>query len=120
MSKAGRVASYLGHNLHAIERIDRYTAEMDELVFLANELVQDAVIRNIEIIGEAATTFCGLIPNSPHDMTTSPGWSCTRCEIVSRTATTRWTWKSSGRRCNVICRYSTRRLHRWSQTLALS
>lgn len=62
MSKAGRVASYLGHNLHAIERIDRYTAEMDELVFLANELVQDAVIRNIEIIGEAANNILRADP----------------------------------------------------------
>lgn len=49
MNKALRVPDYLGHILKAIERIARYTSDMDELGFLNNELVQDAVIRNIEI-----------------------------------------------------------------------
>lgn len=57
MSKALRVPDYLGHILMAIERIDRYTEDMDEVAFLGNELVQDAVIRNIEIIGEAANNI---------------------------------------------------------------
>lgn len=54
MTDAARVADYLGHILRAIERIGRYTADMDQAAFLANELVQDAVVRNIEILGEAA------------------------------------------------------------------
>lgn len=54
MTKALRVPDYLGHILKAIERIDRYTAGMDEASFINSELVQDAVIRNIEIVGEAA------------------------------------------------------------------
>jgi uncharacterized protein with HEPN domain len=49
-----RLADYLAHILEAIERIDRYTEDMDEVAFLSNALVQDAVIRNIEIIGEAS------------------------------------------------------------------
>lgn len=49
-----RVPQYLGHIVEAIRRIRRYTAEMDEAAFLEGELVQDAVIRNIEIVGEAA------------------------------------------------------------------
>ena len=57
MTKALRVPDYLGHILKAIERIDRYTADMDEVAFLGNELVQDAVIRNIEIIGEASNNI---------------------------------------------------------------
>lgn len=48
------LADYLAHILEAIDRIDRYTYDMDELAFLNNELVQDAVIRNFEIIGEAS------------------------------------------------------------------
>jgi len=48
------VLSYLGHMFQAIQRIKRYTGDMTEASFLENELVQDAVIRNIEIIGEAA------------------------------------------------------------------
>ena len=54
MSKALRTIDYLGHILQAIERIQRYTADLDEAAFLNSELVQDAVIRNIEIVGEAA------------------------------------------------------------------
>ena len=57
MTKALRVPDYLTHILNAIQRIDRYTADMNEAGFLANELVQDAVIRNIEIIGEAANNI---------------------------------------------------------------
>lgn len=49
-----RLVDYLEHILEAIERIAQYTDDMDEAAFLANELVQDAVIRNIEIVGEAS------------------------------------------------------------------
>jgi len=54
MSENGqRVARYLGHILQAIERIHRYTDDMDEVAFSRDEMTQDAVIRNFEIIGEA-------------------------------------------------------------------
>jgi len=49
-----RVPEYLGHILVAIQRINRYTAGMSEAAFLGADLVQDVVIRNIEIIGEAS------------------------------------------------------------------
>lgn len=49
-----RTPDYLDHILQAIGRIRRYTAAMSEEKFLASEMVQDAVVRNIEIIGEAA------------------------------------------------------------------
>jgi uncharacterized protein with HEPN domain len=52
--KSPRLRDYLGHILQAITRIDRYTADMTEAAFLRNELVQDAVIRNFEVIGEAS------------------------------------------------------------------
>lgn len=38
----------------AIEKIGRYTAGLDETSFLADEKTADAVVRNLEIIGEAA------------------------------------------------------------------
>jgi uncharacterized protein with HEPN domain len=57
MNKALRVPDYLEHILVAIERIERHTANVDELGFLKSELIQDAVIRNIEIIGEAANNI---------------------------------------------------------------
>lgn len=62
MSKALRVTDYLGHILKAIERIDRYTEDLDGAAFLSSELVQDAVIRNIEIIGEASNNIQRVDP----------------------------------------------------------
>ena len=62
MSKTARIPEYLGHVLKAIERIDRYTQAMDEVGFLNSDLVQDAVIRNIEIIGEAANNIQRVDP----------------------------------------------------------
>jgi uncharacterized protein with HEPN domain len=52
-----RVQDYLEHIQLAIERIHRYTEDLDESGFLQNEMVQDAVIRNIEIIGEASNNI---------------------------------------------------------------
>ncbi len=46
-----RLQDYLSHILEAIERIEEYVLDLDELSFLGNKLVQDAVIRNLEIIG---------------------------------------------------------------------
>lgn len=49
-----RLADYLSHILQAIDRIFSYTEDSDELTFLNSPLIQDAVIRNLEIIGEAS------------------------------------------------------------------
>jgi len=62
VNKSLRVPDYLGHILAAIERIERHTAGVDELGFLNSELIQDAVIRNIEIIGEAANNIQRVDP----------------------------------------------------------
>ncbi len=55
MSQAApRLPDYLGHILQAIERIQRYTSGMSELDFVRSEVIQDAVIRNFEVLGEAS------------------------------------------------------------------
>lgn len=51
---ATRDRTYLGHMLEAIERIRRYVGRTRRTGFCRNALLQDAVIRNIEIVGEAA------------------------------------------------------------------
>ena len=51
---AMRIPDYLEHILEALKRIFHYVDDIDEVVFLTNELVQDAVLRNLEIIGKAA------------------------------------------------------------------
>jgi uncharacterized protein with HEPN domain len=45
---------YIRHILDAILRIDSYLHGIDEEVFYENYLVQDGVIRQLEIIGEAS------------------------------------------------------------------
>jgi uncharacterized protein with HEPN domain len=52
-----RLADYLAHIAEAINRIDHYSQDMNETMFLKNQLVQDAVIRNFEIIGEASNNI---------------------------------------------------------------
>jgi len=52
-----RLADYLAHITEAIERIESYTEDMNEVAFLDDRLVQDAVIRNLEIIGEASNNI---------------------------------------------------------------
>ena len=49
-----RLADYLGHILDAIERCHEYVADMDEFAFLTDRKTQDAVVRVIEVIGEAS------------------------------------------------------------------
>ena len=49
-----RVMDDLGHIVEAIDRIHRYAADLTEAVFLEDEKTQDAVVRNFELLGEAA------------------------------------------------------------------
>lgn len=55
MSRADplRIADYLQHILEAIDNIQDYTADMDLDAFMADRKTRDAVIRNLEVIGEA-------------------------------------------------------------------
>ncbi len=57
-----RLSDYLRHILQAIHRIQAYTEHMADAVFLKNEMVQDAVIRNFEIIGEASRNIQHTYP----------------------------------------------------------
>ena len=61
-SKESRAVDYLNHIRDAIERIESYTSELDENTFLSDELVQDAVIRNLEVIGEASNNLLKSCP----------------------------------------------------------
>ena len=45
---------YLTHILEAIKKIDKYTKGLNYAAFLTDDLVQDGVIRQLEIIGEAS------------------------------------------------------------------
>jgi uncharacterized protein with HEPN domain len=53
---------YIGHIRDAIEKISEYIGQNDYKNFASNDMLIDAVVRNLEIIGEAAnhlsTEFC--------------------------------------------------------------
>jgi uncharacterized protein with HEPN domain len=57
-----RAQDYLEHILGALERIQRYTAGKSATDFMADTLLQDGVLRNLGIIGEAAHR---LLADSP-------------------------------------------------------
>lgn len=48
-----RVADYYLHILDAIERIEGYLADGNERIFAQSFMAQDAVIRNLEVVGAA-------------------------------------------------------------------
>jgi uncharacterized protein with HEPN domain len=67
-----RAEDYLQHIQTALARIRKYTQDVDFTGFIGNEIIQDAVIRNLEIIGEAARnierdypTFASQHPQLP-------------------------------------------------------
>lgn len=61
---------YLRHIAAAIERNQTYTADMGQSGFMASAITPDAVIRNIEIIGEASRNISKNFPDfaagNPH------------------------------------------------------
>jgi len=62
-----RDRTYLGHMLGAIARIRQYVGRTRRAGFLRSALLQDAVIRNIEIVGEAAgRVSAGFTATSTH------------------------------------------------------
>ncbi len=63
MSKEGLTAKdFIGHILEAAEKVLQYTKNMSREQFFADTLTQDAVIRNIEIIGEATNNLLETDP----------------------------------------------------------
>lgn len=57
---------YIEHILEAITKIERFTFGITKLDFEKNVLIQDAIIRNIEIIGEATKKISkSLTQNHP-------------------------------------------------------
>src|SRR2546428_13680078 len=58
---------YLHHILDAIDKIEAYLEGIDETAFSQQSLVQDGVIRQLEIIGEAVKRVPGdLRSQQPH------------------------------------------------------
>ena len=98
-----RLPDYLDHILEAIRRIRTYTEDIVEVAFLEDTLVQDGVIRNIEVIGEAAKNVEQRYPEFSAKHPEVPwGWS-TQCATAWRMDTSRLIWKLCGARFRMIC-----------------
>jgi uncharacterized protein with HEPN domain len=54
---------FVGHILEAADRVLHYTKGMSREEFFADTLKQDAVIRNVEIIGEATNNLLEADPS---------------------------------------------------------
>ncbi len=52
-----RTGDFLAHISAALERTLRYVEDVDEATFLRDEMLQDAVIRNLAVIGEACRSI---------------------------------------------------------------
>ena len=54
--------------IQSIEKVLEYTGGMDEAAFTADRLTRDAVIYNIQIIGEAASKLSDQIKSIHHEV----------------------------------------------------
>jgi len=59
-----RARDYLGHMLDAVSQIQSYLAGKTLAEFLEDRLLQDGVIRNIEILGEASKRMLDAVPDA--------------------------------------------------------
>ena len=62
--------AFLNDILNAIQKIERYSRGLTFESFSKNELMQDAIVRNLEIIGEAVKN----IPQNIRDMMPEIEW----------------------------------------------
>jgi len=60
---AERLGDYLEHILDALQRIQRYTHGKSRDDFATDTLIQDGVLRNLSIIGEAAHRILAAAPD---------------------------------------------------------
>lgn len=51
---------YLEHIRGSVARIEKYTSKIDEDGFMSDDQLQDAVIRQLQIIGEAAKMLSAM------------------------------------------------------------
>jgi uncharacterized protein with HEPN domain len=66
-AESPHLSDYLGHVRDAIGRIERYTEGLDAAAFASDEKTQDAVVRNLEIIGEALSNIRTRYPKFEAD-----------------------------------------------------
>ena len=106
MSRADplRIADYLQHILEANNNIQDYTAGMDLAAYMADGKTRDAVIRNLEVIGETCNNITKHHPEFAAKHSAIPWGSRMRCAMRFHMATSRLTTRSFGRPFSRTCR----------------
>jgi uncharacterized protein with HEPN domain len=59
---------YLADVLDAIQAVERFTADCDEARFVADELIQSAVLQKLSVIGEAASRLSDVSLSAASDV----------------------------------------------------
>jgi len=93
---------YLRHILDAISLIQEYTKGMSEHGFISNSMAHDAVVRQIEIISEAARNVSDEFQEQHSDL---PWDKMTGIRKKSFTNTSTLTIRSCGTQYKMICRF---------------
>jgi hypothetical protein len=101
-----RADAYLQHILEAIDRATAYAKARTFGAFEQDVLLQDGIIRNIGVIGEAAVKIGQTDPILSPRTTPFPGATCKPCVISWSMTISTLTCRSSGIRCSAICRHS--------------
>lgn len=102
-AKPARISSYLGHIHEAIERIETYIPGMTAEQFGSNRMVQDAVIRNLEIIGEASRNILKIDPQFEQNHPDVERHRLIRCAMRSRMAISASILRWCGARSQTTC-----------------
>jgi hypothetical protein len=76
-------SAFLNHILDAIKKIEKYLQGIDEEAFTKNDLVQDGVIRQIEIIWLASDINLILSRHNFSSYSECKGKCCTASRVIS-------------------------------------
>jgi len=75
MSRKRRDKEYLSDAVEAVQRIVAYTGELTYEEFLADRKTQDAVPRNLQVMGEAVKRLSAEAKQArPHFLLEANGW----------------------------------------------
>jgi uncharacterized protein with HEPN domain len=108
--KSERVEDYLKHIAEAIERASRYLQPLSDLAALEkNTQVQDAVVRNIEVIGEAVNNIQRTAPDFIRQHPELPWAQMRAMRNVMSTNIFSSIWEPSGRPLRTTCPSSSSR-----------
>lgn len=118
--KALRVPDYIGHMLDAMHRIRRYCESKSIDDFNGDEQLQDAVVRNIEIIGDAARNIAIQALITRASIRKYRGPSCMPCVTAWRMVIGQLTRPLFGKLLSATCLHLRFSLPNWLLPYAAS